>query len=292
MDIQEKLKSLGFDPMMISGNLRMVPIYRPSDNGTSLCVDPYTGVWYDFVMGRGGHFQSLLRMVGDNSKFDNFGTPPKDTEVTMQSEWPLSFIEDIQQDYFYWYKRGISPATLRQFDGGIWDGKFYGRYVFPIFNEEKTSVIGYAGRDVLERKGPPKWKLIGEKQDFVFPIWLNKEELIKYRFVVLVESVGDLLSLWEAGLHNVICLFGVSLMSGVLKELIGLDPKKIIIALNNDKEKGFVGNKNAQKIQETLSGFFDQRDIIISLPSRNDFSDQSLEENLLWMEKTLPQVSR
>ena len=60
-----------------------------------------------------------------------------------------------------------------------------------------------------------------------------------------MESIGDMLSLWE-GIKNSVVLFGVNLSDSILFYLIGLRVKKIVIALNNDGENK-AGNSGAEK---------------------------------------------
>ena len=92
-----------------------------------------------------------------------------------------------------------------------------------------------------------------------------------------------MLALWEAGIKNVIVIFGLNISTAVLNTLLRLDPNRVIISLNNDSENG-AGNMAAHKIQRRLLSFFDSHQIKILLPSKNDFGEMSKDEILAWSE--------
>ena len=88
-------------------------------------------------------------------------------------------------------------------------GKLNNRIVFPIFNMDGTDIEGFAGRDLLDRD--TKWKLMGAKRLWIYPFFLPEvqEAIMEKQEVILVESIGDFLALYEAGIFNVLVLFGV-----------------------------------------------------------------------------------
>ena len=111
--------------------------------------------------------------------------------------------------------------------------------------------------------------------------FVNEKYIKQSGEVILVESIGDMLSLWEAGVKNTIVLFGVNLSKTILFYLIKLKIKKIIIALNNDGETK-AGNKGAQKILDTLDYYFTKNNSKIALPTQNDFNDMTKQEITQW----------
>ena len=98
-------------------------------------------------------------------------------------------------------------------------GKLKDRYVFPVF-DKMDRLIGAAGRD-LNNSSPIKWKLIGEKSFWVYPFKYNNEYIKKEKSVFLVESIGDMLALWEAGIKYTLVLFGLTVSSKIKQILIG-----------------------------------------------------------------------
>ena len=53
----------------------------------------------------------------------------------------------------------------------------------------------------------------------------------------MVESIGDMLALWEAGIKNCIVTFGLAITSKIKQVLMVIDPKKIYISFNNDENQ-------------------------------------------------------
>ena len=102
----------------------------------------------------------------------------------------------------------------------------------------------------------------------------------KKKQVILVESIGDMLSLWESGIKNTGITFGTEAGGGLLKAIIRLDPDQIVIATNNDENRA--GQKAATKIRSTFVEFFDPAQIHIFHPFKNDFGDQTIDENKEW----------
>ena len=141
-----------------------------------------------------------------------------------------------------------------------------------IIYDENGRIVGLSGR-ALDNRRKPKWKHGFPVSSVVFPLYLNRQLLLDCKIVILVESLGDCYSLWAAGIKNVICLFGIKLHKKMISTLIGLNPSKIIIALNNDKDSRR-GNNASFKMQSTLNKFFDPGTVEIRLPyERNDWNE-------------------
>jgi DNA primase len=154
------------------------------------------------------------------------------------------------------------------------------RYVFPIF-DVNNNIIGFSGRDVTN-VSKIKWKHLGEKNDFLYPLFLNKNMIEDLKEVILVESIGDMLSLWQAGIKNVLVTFGTNLSLSILNYCLKIDAKKIYVSLNNDSHNNNAGNIGAEKIYSRLKRYFDDNQIKIALPIRKDFGEMTKEEILQW----------
>ena len=121
------------------------------------------------------------------------------------------------------------------------------------------------------------------KTEWAYPFIFNHHIIRESRQLILVESIGDMLSLWESGVRNAGVTFGTDINRGLLKAIIRLDPSEIIIATNNDKN--FAGQRASRKIYKKLSEFFDASQLKIRLPFKNDFGEQTIEENIEWKNK-------
>jgi len=159
-------------------------------------------------------------------------------------------------------------------------GKLCRRVVFPIY-EPSGGVLGFAGRCIFPDNEIP-WKLLGSKKDWSFPLYLSEEFIKAEKEVILVESIGDCLALWDAGIKNVLCLFGIKLLKGVKQEIIRLSPKKVYISTNNEPDNHSRGNEAAKSIYKDLTMFFSEDNLEIKLPPKKDFGDCTKEEILNW----------
>jgi DNA primase len=158
------------------------------------------------------------------------------------------------------------------------------RYVFPIFNN-KNELIGFSGRTLVTGYNIPKWKHIGTKSNWCYPLKWNINLLKSSKEVILIESIGDMLSLWDKGIKNTIVTFGISISRSIIEFLLRIDAQKIIIAFNNDEDNNLVGNEAADKEKFHLSKYFDPHQIILAIPDYKDFGEMDEIQINLWKKK-------
>jgi DNA primase len=149
----------------------------------------------------------------------------------------------------YLNKRGFDPEIIKQFSLGYapddWEGfirfaktkdmemevlnqaglvvprsessgfydRFRNRIIFPIFNLS-GKVVGFGGR-VLDDKDEPKYlnspeTPIYQKGKILYGLNFSKDEIRKKGSAVLVEGYVDLLSLYQAGIKNVVASSGTA----------------------------------------------------------------------------------
>jgi hypothetical protein len=294
VNVYQVLTDLGYKLKDFGKEYRTRPLYRDSDNDTVLKIYKDTGHWFDFKENISGDF-SLL--VGMTLKLDN---PEKAKEwlknknfiihksndiekplLKATKKFDIEILSKLENNQNYWLNRGVSQNILEEFKGGLAKtGKMKNRYVFPIFNYKKD-LVGFSGRDVTNLS-KIKWKHLGEKNDFVYPLFLNAETIEAQREVILVESIGDMLSLYQSGVKNILVTFGVNLSLGILNYLLKIDVKNIYISLNNDSNKNNAGNIGAEKIYSKLTRYFDKKQLQIALPTKKDFGEMNKEEILQW----------
>jgi DNA primase len=111
---------------------------------------------------------------------------------------------------------------------------------------------------------------------------LNVDEIKKQKEVIIIESIGDCLSLYQAGIKNTIVTFGLEVSVSILNFLLKLDPEKIYISFNNDNQKNNAGNNASEKAFNKLLRYFDKKQLQIKLPSKKDFGEMNEEEILKW----------
>jgi hypothetical protein len=294
VNVYQILTDLGYKLKDFGKEYRTRPLYRDSDNDTVLKIYKDTGHWFDFKENISGDFSSLVGMtlkLEDPSKAKEwlkdknftFHQPKEVSKPLLKStkKFDLELLSNLENNHSYWNKRNINNETLSQFKGGVGKaGKMKSRYVFPIF-DIKNNIIGFSGRDITNLS-KIKWKHLGEKNDFVYPLFLNSQAIETQKEVILVESIGDMLSLYQAEIKNVLVTFGTSLSLGILNYLLKIDIKKIYISLNNDSNKNHAGNIGAEKTYSRLKRYFDDKQLKISLPTKKDFGEMNKEEILQW----------
>lgn len=283
IDYQFILNKIGYKLTNDGSFWRTKPLYRQSDNSTSLRICKKTGRWSDFSINTGGSFRKLveltcgnlqIEMIDFDDEIQRLDTP----RIEFKKEKKLEEILLLNNHNFY-LKRGISIETLKTFGGGMaTKGKLFNRYVFPIFDIDKN-IIGYAGRDLMGNSDI-KWKLLGRKNKWVYPSFLSCKDIENGRSVILVESIGDALALFENGIKNVLVLFGVSLSSAIICFLIKLKVKKVYISLNNEPNNNNIGNQAASKIEFKIRNLF--QEVVIKLPTKKDFGEMDKNEIEQW----------
>jgi len=300
MNVKEVLNRMGYDKLADQAeNWRTTPLYRPSDNPTALSINKQSGLWFDFVENRGGRLAELVQLtlgfktIEEAEKFigaDSSAHPsplpesvsPYVYEMEDHKVFSKELVEKLVIDHTYWINRGISLETVSKFNGGVCSsGKMIYRYVFPISNTNKD-IVGFAGRLMHTNTKYPKWKIIGKKSLWNYPYYLNYKDIFKAKKVVLVESVGDMLALWDAGIRNVLVTFGLDISSKLIETLIRVDPSKVFISFNNDVSNNFAGNKAANSEKIKLSRYFDENQIIVAIPEQKDFGEMNTEQIKIW----------
>jgi hypothetical protein len=291
-DIKDILTEIGYNLRDCGNEYRAKPLYRDSDNNNVLCIKKDNGVWFDFKTNKYGSLEELIRLtlnLEDISQAKDFIKDKFNFEkrvqvkekVKSQRTFNKDNLQKIIKDHSYWNNRGVSSTTLNSFESGVMkEGKLKDRYVFPIF-DKRDRMVGAAGRDITN-SSLIKWKLLGEKSFWVYPFKYNNSYLQESKKVFLIESIGDMLSLWEAGIKNTLVLFGLNVSSKVKRVLMSMDINRIHICLNNDNNKVGAGNNASQQIRNNLLNYFDEDQVSIDLPPKNDFGCMNISEINIW----------
>lgn len=176
----------------------------------------------------------------------------------------------------YFIGRGFNKETLEYFEIGDCvdkNSKLYERSIIPIHNDSGSKIIGYIGRSIREYKTPkfliyPK----GFDKRFVFyNMHRAIESINKEHSVFIVEGQGDVWKLYEAGIHNVIGMFGKTLSKEQQVKLQQLPITNIIILTDNDQ----AGRESKIQLQRQLGRFYN-----LTFPKLNhkDIGDMSADQ--------------
>lgn len=281
---QQILEELGYNLTRVGDQIRTNAKYRNGDSSNSIAIYPDSETFYDFPAKKKGSIAELIAL----SK--NLDVGELGDIIQTQIEKNVSFVQAIDiprtysesslsrlmNDYSFFEKRGISKNTQQIFEAKYcMKESFAGRVIFPIRNFN-NKIIGFSGRltNWKESLPFPKWLIRGRKRFFVYNHKIATPSIKENGRVILVESIGDVLSLYEAGIHNAICLFGLSLSPAIIKYLITLNAN-IIISTNNDFAKDENrGLDAANKIKNKLLNIFNESKVRIILPPiLNDWND-------------------
>lgn len=299
-DFKSILLDLGYSNIKDNGKeLRMRPLFRESGNDTVLSVRKETGHFIDFGRSISGSFEYLIQLSLNLKNIEDAKKVLLDRwsiseikrehrpEVNSTKIFPREYLSKLIPHHEYWINRGVTSETIKLFKGGVVEsGTMANRYVFPIF-DFKENLIGVTGRYLETSKKIPKWLHKGRTSEWKYPLQVNHDIIKKSKEVFLVESIGDMLSLWEGGVKNVLIIFGLNLSPAIISLLIKLDPSKIFISFNNDSDNNSAGNRAALKIRNKLFQHFDQHQIKVALPEKNDFGEMSALEIKEWRNNTV-----
>ena len=193
LNVFQVLTDLGYKLKDHGKEYRTRPLYRDSDNDTVLKIEKNSGNWFDFKQNISGDLNSLVKLTLKLDGVDEAKQWLKNknfiSQVATNLERPLiksaksfdiNILDRLENRHDYWINRSITSETISQFKGGVAHaGKMKNRYVFPIFNL-RNSIIGFSGRDVTNIS-KIKWKHLGEKSDFLYPLFLNHSILEEQR---------------------------------------------------------------------------------------------------------------
>lgn len=296
---REVLRKIGYDELPVGDEIRVRALWRDGKSNNSIAINFKSQCFYDFPKAFGGPLSKLVSITtGKNLEFldvekykeGSFTQSRKATNNSLVVEKPVRYFSNDcaknlfpQFDYFV-NTRKISRKTLRLFECGYAaKEKMAGRMVFIIRDPSNDKIVGFTGRinkDIPKDHPYPKWLHIGNTSNFVYNYRVAFPAIKEQKKVILCESVGDVLSLAEAGIENSICLFGLTLSKKILKYLIRFNPDKIIISTNNDAQKDSNrGEIAAIKIYNQLNVVFSSKKLVIALPPENNDWNEELVKN-------------
>jgi len=124
----------------------------------------------------------------------------------------------------------------RNDDGRSYD-KFSGRLIFPIFSPNGR-VIAFAGRVLDEREKAAKYLNSPESQIYykgriLYGLSFAKDEIRKLDKAILVEGYMDLISLFQAGVKNVVAVSGTALTEDQV-QLLSRYSKNVVLLFDAD----------------------------------------------------------
>lgn len=171
---------------------------------------------------------------------------PKEKRPVRQISRDLIVSElDIPSPYFL--GRGYSEEVLTEFDVGDCfkpNKQMYNRAVAPVYDYD-YNYVGCSGRSVLPDVTKFKWVNSEnfKTNEYLYGAWISKKYIEKSRTVVLVEGQGDVWRMHEAGIKNVVGIFGADLSEHQLEELEKLPIFNVVVLTDMDEPGRIAANK-------------------------------------------------
>jgi len=130
--------------------------------------------------------------------------------------------------------------------------RFRGRIMFPICNRE-GEVIAFSGRLLKEQEGAPKYlnspeTSLFQKANVLFGFHKSKRALIEAKSAIVCEGQLDLISLFEAGITNVVAPQGTAFTDNQARILKRFDINEVILCFDSDA----AGAKAAERSLDAL----------------------------------------
>ncbi len=124
----------------------------------------------------------------------------------------------------------------RNNDGRLFD-KFAGRIIFPIFSPNGR-VVAFAGRILDNREGTAKYLNSPESQIYfksriLYGLSHAKDEIRRLDKAIIVEGYMDLISLYQAGIKNVVAVSGTAL-TDEQAQLLSRYTKNVVLLFDAD----------------------------------------------------------
>lgn len=252
------------------------------DNSSAFCLYKESGAWRCYTLGchetYGSFFNGLVRgLLSKKHKrdvsFDEVNDFLKDFGHVDYAQSDINhafFSQDkvasikisreairkkLQIPAQYFLQRGFSKEVLNKYDVGLYKNKkskLYNRCVAPIYDVDYQHVIGITGRDI-SGKSKIKWMHSSfPRENTLYNSWFAKQFIQENNTCILVESLGNVWRLEEAGFHQSLAMFGTQLSFGQMRQLSRLGILNIVLLLDNDK----AGKESAAKIVKKLKGLY------------------------------------
>jgi DNA primase len=169
--------------------------------------------------------------------------------------------------------RNLSPKACREFGIGYAENGFFAkRITIPIYNHTGT-LVGFTGRTVVEGE-PAKYKnssdsILFNKKSLIFNEHRAYPSAVEAGSIIFVEGHLDVISLWQAGICNVVAAQGTGAPDPSVIKRLSRNIKNFVLCFDGD-----AGGKRAAEQFISVAGPFAQRGEIsinvVTLPDGKD----------------------
>jgi 5S rRNA maturation endonuclease (ribonuclease M5) len=173
--------------------------------------------------------QNEIQELINTFKSSNITITDKPIDINFNCAVPSNYFKD----------RGFNKQTLRYFSVGDCDENciMKERSVIPIHDDGGELVVGLIGRSTKIYR-TPKFLIYPkgfDKRNYLYNYHRAKDRARETSCMYLVEGQGDVWKLYEAGVKNVVGMFGKTLSEQQEKKIAKLGITHIIAILDNDQ---------------------------------------------------------
>lgn len=284
-----------------------------NDKNPSLTVNDEKGFCFCFVCQTGGDVIGLVQQKLGLSFVDTIEKIARSNEIDViyenidpelalqearQKALILNQLNDQQDSYRKFLKderaqrirdfldeRSVLPATSKYFGLGYAPSGFFAdRITIPI-HDHRGNLIGFTGRSTRDSV-KPKYKNSEnsdhfDKSKIVFNEYRALREVRESDSIIFVEGHFDVVSMWQAGIKNVVAMQGTAAPSEAIIRRLARKTKRFILCFDADDG----GNKAIEQFIKVAGPMACRGELTISvvqLPFGTD-PDQCIRENLVDM---------
>ena len=137
-------------------------------------------------------------------------------------------------------------------DGSAYD-RFRGRAIFPIFSTSGR-VVAFAGRQLYDDDTLAKYintpeTPIYHKGKLLYGLSMTRDDIRKQEYAILVEGYTDLISIYQAGIRNIVATSGTALTEEQIR-LLGRYAPAIVIVYDADSAGSTAALRGVELILE------------------------------------------
>ena len=173
----------------------------------------------------------------------------------------------------YFTRRGFSEGTLLHF--GVGDclekrSSMVQRAIIPIYNLDGDKVVAYIGRSTKDYINPKFLFTKGfNKRKYLYNYHRAIEHARETSTMFITEGQGDVWKLHEAGVKNVVGIFGKSISDKQRSILEQSGVTRLVVLTDNDQ----AGRESKIQIQRQMSRMFK---VVFPRMSKKDIGDMSV----------------
>lgn len=181
----------------------------------------------------------------------------------------------------YYIDRGYSKEVLDEFDVGVClnpTKQMRNRVVAPVYDDDFERMVGCVGRVMHENYNGRKW--VNSKNFYagawLYGYWLSQDKIREKRTAVLVEGQGDVWRLWEAGIKNVVGMFGSTLTDTQIRILETSGAFTLVLLTDSDE----AGEKARGSIRKKCERTFNIVEIELSAKDVGEMSIEQINQEI------------